>query len=466
MPTVSHHSLDENDSPAAERPFLSKRVIHLALAAAIVAGAFLRLSWLDDIEYKEDEELYFGAVHRAVLNGQYALHGMPSSQNVRAPGLSVWVLYPLGYLFGVEDPTRLALGMAVLNILSIGLLLVFVYRCVEPPHRETWLWAIALASLNPHCIMMGRKIWPVCILPIFVIGFITCWWKRHQFGGAFGWGFLSSILGQIHPGAFFYATAVAIATFIHNRKTVRWRAWILGGMLGACSMIPWLVYLVERPDSPRDDVFQIHRAVMMRYWLYWSSEPFGIGLQHYLKTELADFLSGPTLNGSPTFVNGLAYASCFAIAFVLMLLALKRWLLEITYRKAAFAFRNSSTDILMQSVLFGYGIILCISLMPVHRHYLIVTFPLTFLWVARLALPRGATLSIARRGRAALSILCLSSLLLSAQLLLFIHEHRGAPGTYGKTYGLLVEEQGTRIPEHGPALSAPQPKRTLPFSIP
>jgi 4-amino-4-deoxy-L-arabinose transferase-like glycosyltransferase len=443
------------------KPSLS-RLPFIALLAAIVLGSALRLIWLDDIEYKADEAWTFEAVQRHAQCGEFMTHGMPTSQNVLNPGMSVWINYPLAFIFGSDEPTQLARGVGVSNILALVLLLGFIYRFVPRADREIWLWALALVSLNPHAMVMARKIWPPCILPPFIVLFLGCWWRRNRTAAAFGWGLLGQVMGQIHLSAFFYVAALTIGALWQDRRAVRWRAWIAGNALGLCLMLPALVDLAFRPESPRENMFAAHRLLQVRFWSFWFTEPFSLGLDHYLHHELADFLAGPTIDGQGSFLNAAGYVLCLGIGFYLVGSSMLRlWSPRCCGEKRPL----SQTSLLIRCACLIYGMILTLTFLPIHRHYLLVTFPVMFLWAARLALPEGASAAALRRGRIMLAILCCSFTLLSWQLLSYIHENQEAPG-YGKTYNKLVSEQQQRPPDYGPPGDRRESRRYLPFRLP
>src|SRR5579871_555793 len=102
------------------------RLAFVALIVALAAGSVMRLAWLDDIEYKADEAWVYHAVCDHLETGQFSAHGAPSSQNVRHMGMSIWMFYPLGWLFGADEPTNLACGVACLNIAALLLLTLLV----------------------------------------------------------------------------------------------------------------------------------------------------------------------------------------------------------------------------------------------------------------------------------------------------------------------------------------------------
>ena len=128
------------------------------------------------------------------------------------PGLSVWVFYPFGHLFGVDDPTGPARGVQLCSLAALVGLALFAWRCVPAAEREPWLWAVALTAVNPVAVLYHRKLWPPCMLPLFSAAFVISWWHRDRRWGAAAWGLVGASLGQIHVSGFLFAFAVFLTT--------------------------------------------------------------------------------------------------------------------------------------------------------------------------------------------------------------------------------------------------------------
>jgi hypothetical protein len=85
----------------------------------------------------------------------------------------------------------------------------------------------------------------------------------------------------------------------------------------------------------------------------------------------------------------------------------------------------TSTNFYLFSVLLGLGIILNFSGSVVCQHYLIVAFPFTYIFMAKI---------FQNRKKIFIGIL-FAQLLLTASFLVYIHTHNGTKdGDYGKTY--------------------------------
>jgi hypothetical protein len=170
-----------NNSSAARAPRAGPRLWPVALAAAIALGAVLRLAWVADMEFKRDEAWTF----RQARDGSLPKFGMPSSARAPNPGLSVWVFVGLARLTGCDDPTALARGVQVLGIAALLGVVAFALVFVAAPEREPWLWAAALAAVNPMTVLLHRKIWPPSVLSLFTLVMLAGWWRRERRWGAF-----------------------------------------------------------------------------------------------------------------------------------------------------------------------------------------------------------------------------------------------------------------------------------------
>src|SRR2546429_592219 len=109
--------------------------------------------------------------------------------------------------------------------------------------REPWLWAAALVSVNPLAVLSHRKIWQPCVLPLFVMVLVICWWYRDRRTGAFAWGLLGGFLGFLYPAGMFLTAGFGLWAFLFDRQRVCWRWWLPGSVLGALPLIPWFHYV-------------------------------------------------------------------------------------------------------------------------------------------------------------------------------------------------------------------------------
>src|SRR5262249_45948499 len=184
-------------------------VLGIGLVLALAAGAVLRLVWGADIEYKADEAWTFRRTQEGGRTEPFPGLGNPTSPGFRNRGLSVWIFLALGKLFAATDPVSLARAVQGLNITALLLLVGFILCFVPRGEREPWLWAAALAAVNPLAVLCQRKIWPPSVLPLFTVLLLAAWWRRERRGAALLWGLLGACLGQVHMAGFFFAAGFA-----------------------------------------------------------------------------------------------------------------------------------------------------------------------------------------------------------------------------------------------------------------
>ncbi|GIW78702.1 MAG: hypothetical protein KatS3mg105_0509 [Gemmatales bacterium] len=412
------------------------------LALVLICGCVLRLVYVEDMEYKGDEAWTFR--HSVEKSGAaFPWLGMPMSTGPRNPGMSLWVFMVLSRIGGVVEPTDLARCVQVLNILALLLLVAFAFRFVEKTEREVWLWASALVAVNPLAVLFQRKIWPPSVLPLFVIIMLSGWWCRRRFWGAFLWGWVGACLGQIHGPGFFFAAGFFLWAWLFDRRGVRWTGWLAGSVLAAWPMIPWVWHLFQGPHGHSTTDVTWEHILEAKFWLRWITESWGLGLKYSLHRQFVEFLKGPFLAGEPTyFVAGL-----HAVVVTLGILILwrggkKLWANRHGWRDL-FIGRESATAFTISAAFWGFGLLLTFSMLPIHRHYMIVLFPLEFVWLAHLALGiRGSTTDHRRWGRRLLAGMVVAQLLITICFLHFIHANGGATGgDYGLAYRLQIQQR-------------------------
>jgi hypothetical protein len=398
----------------------------VALIAAVLAGTVLRLAWGDDIEYKADEAYTFGQIQAVGESQPLSWFGMPSSVGLRNPGMSLWVFLLLGKLLPIQDPVDLAHAIQVLNVVAILTLIGFAFCFCSAVEREPWLWSAALLSVNPLAILFHRKIWPPSILPLFVSFFVIAWWKRDRWWAAFFWGLLGAIVSQVHLAAVFFAAGFIVWGFVFDRRRIAWKSWFAGSVVGVLPALPWLTYLLTAPPTGSKEPMVWKHIFECKFWLRWVAEPLGLGLDYTLEEAFPDFLRGPWIGGQPSYLLGALHLIVIAIGAWILASAARHWF------RASRPRPNSPTEQTLGAVFWGCGLLMTLSALPIHRHYMVILYPFESLWLARLALE----VADRRMGRTLLAALCTAQLFMSVGFLSYIHTHQGVPGReYGVSYG-------------------------------
>jgi hypothetical protein len=410
----------------------------LGIALALLVGASLRLMWPNDIEYKADEVWTYEHSRSSALPWL----GMPSSVDIPNPGMSLWTFVLLQRLSGAEDPPALARAVQITNILALVLLVGFALRHVARQEREAWLWAAALVAVNPFAVLFHRKIWPPCLLPLLTVAMLYGWWHRRRPAAAFLWGLVGTCLGQIHMAGFFFAGGFALWAFLFDRpwrERVAWRSWLAGSTLASLPILPWVFHLVTHASERPVNLHRWVHACELKFWVRWLGESFGLGIDYTFGPFFREFQSYPSLLGRPTYLVGIAHALLAFLAFFLLGRALFYLWRQRSNWRDLFVGRESDSAFTQNAALWGFGCLLTLSCFSIHRHYMIVLFPLEFLWVARLALGSRVSPSSRRIGRVLLLCLWLAQFVISANMLAYIHTRQDFAATeYGTPYGAQV----------------------------
>ena len=408
----------------------------IGFAAAVVVGAAFRLVWVEDIEYKGDERWTFDQTQQIGRTDPWPWVGMPTSVVLPHPGASIWVFVILARLFGAGTPPELARAVQLANIAAILLLILFVWRGIPATDREPWLWSVALYCMNPLAVIFDRKIWPPTIVPIAVVGVITGWWYRRRAWGAFLWGVAGAAIGQLHTGALFFTLALFICILLFDRRSVAWTAWLAGTALAGWPLIPWAGELLAQRTGPGVPKVFGARWPILTFYTRWVTEPFGFGAEYTLgRRHFIDFLSTPTLFGHSTYLMAAAHVALAAMAIVILVRAAARLRGGGVSLGDFFIGRQRGETLLVNAALWGYGGLLTLSTISVHRHYLVVLHIIKFLWLSMLAFlaaddqPHRSVFA-----RRLLLALCITQAIVSMGLLYYIHATQMIDGEYGPTW--------------------------------
>jgi hypothetical protein len=402
-----------------------------ALGFAVLVGIVFRLIWATDMEYKGDEMYMFERSQKIGVSEPWPWLGMPSGVGTLNPGMSMWLFVAIARVFQATDPVGLVRGVQTLNCLALILLAVFAakWSSKNEKTRETWMWGAAIAALNPLAVLSERKIWAQSALPLFSMIALIGYLKRDRRSFAFIWGLLGACLGQVHMPGFFFSLVLLIwaVAFDPERKKTRWLAYLSGSVLGALPLIPWLKYMHDNPSSSPG--FREHLS--LHYWALWISDSVGAGLDYSLRRDFKDFLFFPYIGERPTYLVGLLHILAILIGLFIFYGAARKFFAQKTLKARTLLGTTSREAHVLSASFFGYGLLMTLIGVTIYRHYLILTFPLEFLWLASL----GTYQRSERFGRTALLLMCVVQAMISLSFLSYIHVRGGSPnGDYGVAY--------------------------------
>ncbi len=416
------HSFNPKASVSGSPSTYNSKGWPLFLTAALLMGILLRLSFPLDMEYKGDEKFMFDATQQIGVTQPWPLLGMTSGAGMKNPGLSIWIFEALKKISRAQTPPELVRAVELLNILGLFLLALFSFRILPEPERTPWLWATAFAAVNPFAVIFSRKIWAQDTLFLFCVLFWIAWHYRKNRAGAFFWGLVGICIGQIHMSGFFLAAGVFLWTYLKDRQA-RWGYWTLGSALGAVPLIPWIQYMASRGGGGFNWA-NLLWILYPKYWFYWLTNALGLGLNYSLKThQYLQFMRYPLLGGQGTYLVAVMHA-VIIVSAALILLGIKR---SGGFSKGIAHFPQSSLAV--HSTLIASGLLMTFCAIKICRHYLIMTFPLEWVWLSKMGLQD------ARWGARYLAALWIAQLFISAAFLVFIHINHGDPlGDYGVAY--------------------------------
>ena len=458
----------------------------LFLSIAWICGLVLRVIYTEDMEYKEDEEYNFIQSQKIGTTDPWPWFGIPSGVYLVNPGMSIWVFAGLAKLFHAHTPLELAHAVQIFALLGMTLVIPFAQRFVEPESRKYWNWALALSLVNPFLMLYQRKLWPEPFLPFFTMLTLMGWWRRSSTLGAILWGMVGAWLGQIHMSGFFFSGALFLWTFLFGKhvtvpsskanlakmaKTprlgakanskvnskskkknlsapIKWKAWFFGSVLGSLPLIPWFIYVIQHPLS-QSMTQGWKEIIQFKYWTFWLTNPLGLHLGNPLGLlrgpsqwdQISDFVRYPLIEGQATYINGLAHLGAAVVAIWILIRGVrsfyKRWQNQKRLSPLVIG-TESNTAFVQNSILIGCGLLLTLTGVMIRRYYMAVTYPLEFIFLARMAGPDTKT------GQRLLGALWLCELIISANFVGYIHVNQGSVwGDYGKAYHLVATPEGS-----------------------
>jgi hypothetical protein len=394
------------------------------IAFFIFAGCLCRLVWPADMKWQADE-IWMYETARAVADDWQAwpMLGMNNGVGFLNPGLSVWCFIALAKV--TSDPVAMMVLIALSNVLAILLFAGFVRRYVRPSLQSIWLWGSAFVSVNPLAVNFSRAIWATDILPLWSFGvFVSHWWRDRRWG-AYAWGLIGTLIGQVHMSGFLWQSGLVLWTIWHEgrgkaKQKTRWLFWLLGTIIGIIPLWPWLQQIANQVVTADRPSFA--ELLTPNFHLHWLLGAWGLGIEYEYTSEFwRSALFEPRIFGVPTFGVAIVHLALAVIAVG----ALIRWWLK----RSATRRRHLIHPDRAMNYWWAGGLVMPLLLLFVRvrvpAHYLVVLFPLPQAWAAWLLHDRQRLLISA----------CILQLLITIFFLVDVHRNGGiANGDYGLTY--------------------------------
>jgi hypothetical protein len=421
---------------------MTSKIYTYLFTFVILIGCVLRLIWVEDMEWKYDEWWMYTHAMLAPLEGIWQSVGMKSGAGIINPGLSVWVFSLMGYF--IETPLGMARGVQILNVTALLGFIFFAKKSLKGKEQQQWYWALALLAANPLYLLFSRKIWAQDVLPIFCLLFIVGHFYRKKKWGAFTWGMVGAMLGQIHMSGFFFAFGLfLLSTFFDYKRKIKWQwpSWFVGSVLGSIGLLPWIYEMLYHRGASSTSWENLYK---FDFYIYSFIDPLGLNTMYSLREHFWDFIKMPFVFGMPTYLVAVGHLILIGVALKLLqqIFLLLRSIRDTVSNRATdnsktksklvnrLLYKSSATEFYLLATLFSLGILMNFSGVKIRPHYLIIAYPFLFLYVVKLLFSH----------KKILTILIAVQLFISICLLTFIHQNGGAEkGDYGKAYHLQTE---------------------------
>jgi hypothetical protein len=223
---------------------------------------------------------------------------------------------------------------------------------------------------------------------------------------------------------FYLIAGLFLWTLYRDRQATRWGAWLLGSLAGAVPLLPWAQYLLANMGKGTG-LMNFFWLLEPKYWIFWVSDSLGLGFTHSLRwAGFFEFLRYPLIGGTATYLVGIVHLFVLYLA-IRIFLPVKN---DRGGSKKRFS-DVSETGLLLNALFVVSGLLMTLSCFKINQHYLIMTFPLEWVWLSRLGLRDGGS------GPKRLMWLWAAQAIISIAFLGFIHANHGFPaGDYGTAY--------------------------------
>jgi hypothetical protein len=406
--------------------------------ALIVLAALGRLLWLGDMEFKSDEREWVETLVDLWSRPTSPL--APESHHSGIPHSSGFFHFLRAISFASNDPLLMVGAIAGFSaaVMLLGLAL--------GRRSQMDLLALAMVSTSLTLFVDTRKIWTPDLIAAWVILGLVLWSaaERQRAPRAAAWlTGASAFCFVMAPHMYLAALPAAVATtlavpalWLWRRRThpgrACFRAWVVGGLLGWATFLPYAVarccvHASPRPQPPlsTQELGDVLRDA------FTLPSPLKVYLV-YLREEVQALRAQPP--------NLLLELSLFW-----MLVAVVVWttLFGAVLARLLARWRQTLDSPMMVASLLAWlltAAAILTSRLGSYINYWLAAVPFVYFLMARTAyqarLSRGF-----RFLRPALWVACVVAFITTVHFAVLIHEHRGFPGEYGMSYQQQQRQQ-------------------------
>jgi hypothetical protein len=386
-------------------------------AALIVIAAWLRLRHLGLAEFKSDEAIALRIAHD-ILAGDKRTVGLTSSSGAANPPLYVYIV---AVVVSIHDSFLFATGsVAVLFVVAIGMTYIVVRRRFGD---LVALITIGFFATAPWAVLYGRHLWQQDYLPLATVSLLWTLFvvlERERTRAVLLVPVLFVVAVQLNLSAVALILPIA-ALLVYRRRDIDWLALAGGIVVGIVLLGPWLAHNAKHGFRDFSLIVNNGRGH--------GGGATGTGTIeavrqtiHLVSAEGWTFVTGPHHQGGVAWtlgrIAGIAVIALLAIGFLTSLTRLRdarRALLVVWLVGIWLSYITSSRS--------GVG-----------PHYLIISYPVTFL-LAALGLTDIAALLRARAAAIPVAAAIVAAFIaFSLSFQHFVQVNHGTAGDYGVIY--------------------------------
>lgn len=143
---------------------------HTLAVFTVFLAAVLRLTFLDLVQYREDDDALWNIITRMAHTGHVPISGMHSSIGLPNGPFQALLLAPFGW--ANANPALMTAGVGMLNVLAVALVFGFTRDFFG---RRVALVATLLTAVNPWAVVLSRRLWgddmvaPFAVLALWML---------------------------------------------------------------------------------------------------------------------------------------------------------------------------------------------------------------------------------------------------------------------------------------------------------
>lgn len=391
------------------------------MAGLAALAAWLRLRHLGLAEFKSDEAIALRIGHD-ILHGNVRTVGLTSSSGAANPPLYVYVV---AAVIGIHDgPLFATASVAVLSVVAV----VLTYVVARPRFgAPVALVAAGLFATAPWAVLYGRHLWQQDYLPVVTV--LLLWsllvvLERPRTRVAFFVPFLGLVTVQLNLSSVALALPIG-AVLAYRARRVDWRAVAAGVLVGLIPLAPWLAHDAKHGFRDFSLIANNGRG---------HGGTAGTGTieairqtVHLVSAEGWSFVVGPQHQPGVAYtlgrIAGIAVVVLLGLGIVSSLVAIARGGLgpDTTRRALLLVWLAGIWISYITSTKSGVG-----------PHYLIVTYPVTFILAALGLVDVTRDLRVVPLAAATLAVAAFVAFSVSFQQ--FVQRQGGTAGDYGVVY--------------------------------